>query len=155
MAGSGEAEIHCRKATKDDLPEVLRLYAQPELDDGKTLPLLEAERVFLRMQSYPDYSVYVACVGDAVVGTFALLIMDNLAYMAAPSAVIEDVAVDPARHGEGIGQAMMRFALGICREKRCYKAILSSNVKRTRAHAFYEQLGFERDGYAFRVDLEA
>ncbi|MGE0321840.1 MAG: GNAT family N-acetyltransferase [Polyangiaceae bacterium] len=154
MVDSGKKEVHCRKATKRDLPEVLRLYAQPELDDGKTLPLAEAERVFARMLSYPDYSVYIACVGAEVVGTFALLIMDNLAYMAAPSAVIEDVAVDPERHGEGIGQAMMRFALDVCREKGCYKAILSSNVKRTRAHAFYEQLGFERDGYAFRVDLQ-
>ncbi len=138
-----------------DLPEVLRLYAQPELDDGKTLPLVEAERVFQRMRSYPDYSVFVACDGEAIVGTFALLIMDNLAYMAAPSAVIEDVAVDPTRHGEGIGQVMMRFALDVCRQKGCYKAILSSNSKRTRAHAFYEQLGFERDGYAFRVDLKS
>ncbi|MCA9646103.1 MAG: GNAT family N-acetyltransferase [Polyangiaceae bacterium] len=153
MTHSGKVEVYCRKATKSDLPEVLRLYAQPELDDGKTLPLAEAERVFAKMLSYPDYSVYIACANEVVVGTFALLIMDNLAYMAAPSAVIEDVAVDPERHGEGIGQAMMHFALDVCREKGCYKAILSSNVKRTRAHAFYEQLGFEHDGYAFRVDL--
>jgi GNAT superfamily N-acetyltransferase len=49
---------------------------------------------------------------------------------------------------------MMRFALACCREKRCYKLVLSSNAKRVRAHAFYESLGFERHGYSFRVDLE-
>ena len=49
---------------------------------------------------------------------------------------------------------MMEFALERCRQKGCYKLVLSSNAKRTRAHAFYELLGFERHGYSFRVDLE-
>jgi GNAT superfamily N-acetyltransferase len=49
---------------------------------------------------------------------------------------------------------MMRFALDRCREKRCYKLVLSSNAKRERAHAFYEKLGFVRHGYSFRVDLD-
>ncbi len=31
--------------------------------------------------------------------------------------------------------------------------MLSSTAKRERAHAFYEQLGFTRHGYSFRMDL--
>ena len=41
-----------------------------------------------------------------------------------------------------------------CREKDCYKLVLSSNARRERAHAFYESLGFERHGFSFRVNLE-
>lgn len=142
-----------RPAAKPDLPEVLRLYAQPELDDGTALPLADAERVFARFAQYPDYTLYVAELERQVVGTFALLIMDNLGHLGARSGVIEEVAVEPARQGQGIGRAMMAHALDICRGKGCYKVALSSNLKRANAHAFYESLGFERHGYSFRVDL--
>jgi GNAT superfamily N-acetyltransferase len=140
-----------REATRADLPGVSALYAQPELDNGHVLPLQDAESLFARFAQYPDYKLYVAEQDRQIVGTFALLIMDNLGHLGAPSAIVEDVVVDPALHGHGIGQAMMRFAMGRAREKRCYKLVLSSNARRERAHAFYEQLGFERHGYSFRV----
>lgn len=145
--------VVCREASRDDLPEVLRLFAQPGLDDGEVLSLAEAERICERIGHYPDYRIYVAVAGDRVVGSFALLVMDNLAHLGARSAVIEDVAVDPEWQGRGVGKLMMRFALRICREKGCYKAVLSSNLKRGAAHAFYDSLGFERHGYSFRLDL--
>ena len=44
-------------------------------------------------------------------------------------------------------------AIGLCREKGCYKLMLSSNLKRARAHAFYDSLGFERHGHSFRTEL--
>ncbi len=91
---------------------------------------------------------------DEIVGSFALLVMDNLGHLGTPSGIVEDVVVAPARQSQGIGQAMMEFALERCREKGCYKLVLSSNAKRTRAHAFYESLGYERHGYSFRVNLE-
>ena len=142
-----------RTAGEADLPGVLALYAQPALDDGAVLPLPEAAAILARFARYPDYSLYVAEENGAIVGTFALLIMDNLGHLGASSAVIEDVAVSLDRQGGGLGQAMMRRALDIARDKGCYKAILSSNMKRERAHAFYDQLGFERHGYSFRTGL--
>ena len=48
---------------------------------------------------------------------------------------------------------MMREALKICNEKGCYKAVVSSNLKRKRAHAFYESLGFKRHGYSYYVAI--
>src|SRR5262245_22122755 len=110
-----------RQATAADLPGVLALYAQPELDDGVVLPLDEAARLLERFDRYPDYTLYVAEQDGAIVGSFALLIMDNLGHLGAPSGIAEDVVVDPARQGGGIGGAMMQFAIARCREKRCYK----------------------------------
>jgi ribosomal protein S18 acetylase RimI-like enzyme len=148
------AAILVREATAADIPAVLALYAQPELDDGNVLPIEEAVALYQRFARYPDYTLYVALEGGAVVGSFALLVMDNLGHLGAPSGIVEDVVVAPERQGHGIGRAMMRFAFERCREKRCYKLVLSSNAKRARAHAFYEKLGFERHGYSFRVDLD-
>jgi len=148
------APVLVRKADAADIPGVLGLYAQPDLDDGKVLPVDEAVALFERFGRYPDYTLYVAEQDRQIVGSFALLVMDNLGHLGAPSGIVEDVVVAPARQSQGIGAAMMRFALEHCREKGCYKLVLSSNAKRLRAHAFYESLGFERHGYSFRVELE-
>lgn len=146
--------IRIRPARRQDLPGVLALYAQPGMDDGNTLSIQDAEHIFARFALYPDYTLYVAEADRQIVGTFALLVMDNLGHLGAPSAIVEDVMVDPALHGNGVGQAMMRFAMARAHEKRCYKLVLSSNAKRERAHAFYEALGFERHGFSFRVVIE-
>jgi GNAT superfamily N-acetyltransferase len=148
------APVKVRKASAADIPAVLGLYAQPDLDDGKVLTVEQAVALLDRFGRYPDYTLYVAEQDHEVVGTFALLVMDNLGHLGSPSGIVEDVVVAPDRQGNGIGAAMMRFALERCREKRCYKLMLSSNAKRARAHAFYESLGYERHGYSFRVDLE-
>jgi GNAT superfamily N-acetyltransferase len=146
--------VSCREASKADLPELLSLYAQPDFDNGNILSLLEAESLFERIARYPDYKIYVAGVEGNVIGTFALLVMDNLGHRGAPSAIIEDVAVHPRWQGRGVGKVMMRYALQICGEKGCYKIALSSNLKREKAHAFYESLGFERHGYSFRISAQ-
>jgi GNAT superfamily N-acetyltransferase len=148
------SSLRIRKARAADVAGVLALYAQPEIDDGDVLPVGEASRLLRRFDRYPDYTLFVAEQDGRIVGSFALLIMDNIGHLGAPSGIVEDVVVDPALHGRGIGQAMMRFAIARCREKRCYKLMLSSNAKRERAHAFYESLGFERHGYSFRIELE-
>lgn len=151
---SDRSSVTIRPAAAADLAAVLALYAQPEIDNGAVLPLDEAARLHAKFSCYPDYTLYVAEIEHRVSGSFALLIMDNLGHLGSPSAIVEDVVVDPALHGRGIGQQMMRFAMEKCREKNCYKMMLSSNAKRERAHAFYEALGFERHGFSFRVELE-
>ncbi len=143
----------CREATSGDLPQVLRLYAQPGFDDGDVLALDEAERILARMAAYPDYKLYVAEHGGNIVGTFALLVMDNLGHRGRPSAVIEDVAVAPECQRQGVGRRMMEHALTVCAAKGCYKAALSSNLARAQAHAFYEALSFERHGYSYRTEV--
>lgn len=146
--------ISCRVANKSDLTEIMRLYAQPDIDDGKVLPQDAAENIFERISKYPDYKIYAAVYEGKIVGTFALLIMDNLGHMGTPSAIIEDVAVDPAFQRKGIGKAMMLHALDIAKKQGFYKAMLSSNLRRDLAHNFYDSLGFDRHGYSFRVDFQ-
>ncbi|MBW8327718.1 MAG: GNAT family N-acetyltransferase [Thiobacillus sp.] len=143
--------LRFREATKVDLPDILGLLAQPGMDDGEVLSPAEAGRVFDRMARYPDYRMIVALRDGRIVGSFALLIMDNLGHMGAPSGVIEDVVVDPHCQGQGIGRAMTQLARAVCGERGCYKVALSSSLVRERAHAFYESLGFERHGYSFRI----
>jgi GNAT superfamily N-acetyltransferase len=146
-----QTELLMRPAVAGDLRQVLDLYAQPDFDAGNVLPLETARQLLDRFDDYPDYTLYVAERGGDIVGSFALLVMHNLGHLGAPSAILEDVVVAPALQGQGIGKAMIRFVLDLCRTKGCYKLTLASNAKRKRAHAFYESLGFERHGLSFRV----
>ena len=147
-------DIKIRKAAESDLPAVLRLYAQPGMDNERVLTVDAAAKILGRMASYPEYAVYVATANDgSVVGTFALLVMDNLAHMGTPSAVVEDVCVDEQLRGQGIGKAMMHFAMEFARQRGCYKLALSSNASREGAHEFYRTLGFAQHGLSFHVPL--
>ncbi len=142
-----------REATDNDLEAVLELYADPHLDNGERLSLDEARDTLRRLRSYPNYRLYVGELGEELVATFVLLIMDNLAHCGKPSGVMEAVVVEAKRRGQGIGRAAVAFALRRCHEAGCYKLALSSNKKRTEAHRFYESLGFERHGYSFSTSL--
>jgi len=147
------ADIKIRKARAADLPGILSLHAELESADGDILPVEEARKIFLKVRKYPDYRIHVAVSDREIIGTFALLIMDNLAHLGAPSGIIEDVVVHKDWQRKGIGRRMMEFAMGYCRERGCYKVTLSSNLKREGAHRFYESLGFQRHGYSFIVEL--
>jgi len=147
--------LHIREATMADLESVLALYAAIEDSPADVLTLEQAQTGWAQFARYPSYRLWVACDaanGDAVVGTYALLVMHNLAHRCAPSAIVEDVVVCPSQQGRGVGRQMMAHAMQQAREAGCYKLALSSNARRTGAHAFYESLGFAQHGLSFVVD---
>jgi ribosomal protein S18 acetylase RimI-like enzyme len=143
-----------RPATQDDVPAILDLYAQTGLDDGIRLSSAQARDMFRRMAAYPYYRLFVVINADgAVTASYGLLIMDNIAHAGAPLSIVEHVAVAVAQQGQGLGQLMMHHAMAESRAHGCYKLALSSNIRRERAHEFYDKLGFVRHGYSFVVDL--
>lgn len=144
--------LQIRQATQADITAVLDLYAQPGLDDGQVLSEEAAQEVFAQFSRYPNYRLFVALDGSTVVGSYAMLVMHNLAHRGTPSAIVEDVVVTSDRQGQGIGRQMMAHAVAEARAAGCYKLALSSNRKRTQAHAFYESLGFAQHGLSFVIE---
>jgi GNAT superfamily N-acetyltransferase len=138
---------------KDDLKYVLELYVLLEIDNAKIMNLDKALEVYDKMMAYPDYKIYVAKLDSKIVGTFSLIIMDNITHLGRPSGLIESVVVLERYRSIGIGKKMMEFAIQQCKQANCYKMSLSSNLIRKRAHAFYERLGFKQHGYSFLIDI--
>jgi GNAT superfamily N-acetyltransferase len=91
--------------------------------------------------------------GGEIVGTLVLVIIPNLAHGGAPYAVVENVVVDAARRGEGIGGSLIRGAMELARSAGAYKLTLSANLQRERAHEFYRRLGFRETHLGFEVGL--
>jgi GNAT superfamily N-acetyltransferase len=139
------------KAQESDISALTDLYSQ--LDSEDKLSIREAIQIFNKLKQYPDFSVYVARINDKIVGAFELLIMDNFAHNGAKSGIVEDLIVDKSMRSRGIGSTMMKYAIDLCRKNKCYKLVLSSNIKREKAHEFYEKLGFIKHGYSFTIEL--
>jgi len=59
-------------------------------------------------------------------------------------AVIEDVVVDEAARGQGVGAALMRRAIEIAKEKGAGNVSLTSNPMRAAANRLYVRLGFQK-----------
>ena len=69
---------------------------------------------------------------------------------------IEDVVVDEAARGRGVGDALNRAALDAARDRGCRTVDLTSRPSREAANRLYQRLGFEaRDTNVYRFELEA
>ena len=57
--------------------------------------------------------------------------------------LIEDVIVDESERRHGIGEALVRYALGLAREAGADGVSLTSNPQREAANQLYRSMGFE------------
>ena len=144
--------VHIRQAEPSDVAAVLALYAQIDFNNDAVLSEAEALKIFAEFARYPSYRLFVAMDAAQVVGSYALLVMHNMAHGGMPSAVVEDVVVASALQGRGIGRQMMDHAKEEAKAAGCYKLALSSNLKRHAAHSFYDSLGFHQHGLSFVIE---
>jgi GNAT superfamily N-acetyltransferase len=143
-----------RRAARTDVAAILDVYAQDELstspEQADLAPILEA---FDAIASDASSSLYVATLAGEVVGTFQMDVLRYLSHGGGRVAQIEAVAVSRTTRAQGIGTAMMRFAIDEARRLGCIRVQLTSQKRRTRAHGFYEKLGFERTHEGMKLKL--
>jgi GNAT superfamily N-acetyltransferase len=144
---------HIEDATAADLGALISLYERSGIDRPGDNDPARVAAAWERLRAVPGLRVRVARRDGVVVGTLTLFVLPLLAHDGTPAALVEDVAVSPDCQGQGIGRALMNDAMALAAQAGCYKLALSSNRRRTAAHAFYEGLGFERHGLSFVVAL--
>ena len=68
--------------------------------------------------------------------------------------IIEDVIVDNSARGQGIGEALMKYAIDLAREKGAKNISLTSNPMREAANRLYLRVGFKkRETNAYQIKL--
>jgi predicted N-acetyltransferase YhbS len=87
--------------------------------------------------------VLVAELDGAVVGCLSTSVMRVL-HRPAPVGRISMMVVDESLRGRGIGAELVRVAEHTLAEQGCSMVEVTSHVRRTEAHRFYERLGYER-----------
>jgi GNAT superfamily N-acetyltransferase len=151
--------VHMRKANKEDLLAIVTLFSYPDVPGRKKNealgpPLPRAYEVaFEALERDPNNTVWLAEQNGAVVGIFQLTFIQYLANQGARVAMIENVVVAPDVRSRGIGETMMRWAMDEARRAGCSRIQLTSHKSRTRAHAFYERLGFVATHEGFKLLL--
>jgi len=99
------------------------------------------------------FEVTVATLDDTIVATCYLNVIPNLTRGGASYAVIENVVVEAALRGSGLGQQLMRRALDQAWRRGCYKALLQTGSRDPRVHRFYAACGFsasDKTGFVAR-----
>ena len=98
-------------------------------------------------------TVLLMAVDDA--GTYVGTL--TLALFRIPTALrawIEDVIVDDAARGQGIGEALTREAIRVAGERGAKTVDLTSRPSREAANRLYQRVGFEqRDTNVYRYEL--
>jgi ribosomal protein S18 acetylase RimI-like enzyme len=85
-------------------------------------------------------TLLIARTGDTVVGTLSLVMFPIPTGL---RAWIEDVIVDEAARGQGIGEALMAEALRIAGQAGARTVDLTSRPSREAAGRLYERVGFQ------------
>jgi GNAT superfamily N-acetyltransferase len=71
----------------------------------------------------------------------------------APIGRISPLVVDEKAQGHGIGRMLVEAAEDWCRKRGCKLVEVTSNDRRTAAHAFYRHMGYERTSMRFAKTL--
>ncbi|MQA03094.1 MAG: GNAT family N-acetyltransferase [Streptosporangiales bacterium] len=144
-----------RQATTDDIAALVGLLADDPLGATRETPddLRPYQEAFRALADDPRQYVLVAEDETGIVGTLQLTVVPGLARTAASRGQIEGVRVRSGGRGAGVGSVLMRWAIDEARARGCRLVQLTSDNSRTRAHDFYERLGFTATHVGYKLEL--
>ena len=105
-----------------------------------------------RIADHQATTLLVARSQDVIVGMLTLV---TFPLPSGLRARIEDVVVDQAARGQGVGTALTMAALGLAQEQGARSIDLTSRASRVAANRLYQQLGFQlRDSNVYRYQSQ-
>ena len=106
---TNEPALAFRRATREDLPDIVRMLADDPL---------------------------------GAIGVLQLTFIPYLTYQGGWRALIEGVRVASGARSQGVGKALIEWAIARARERGCIMVQLTTDKARVDAKRFYESLGF-------------
>jgi ribosomal protein S18 acetylase RimI-like enzyme len=147
-----------RPARRDDVPAIVALLADDPLGRGRETnsdPLLPAYwQAFDDIAAQSGNFLFVAESGGAVVACLQLTIIPGLSRRGMTRGLVEAVRVGVACRGRGLGEMLVRHAIGIAHDKGCALVELTSDKTRAGAHRFYRRLGFVASHVGMKLRLD-
>ena len=120
----------------------------PQLNDKLPVPTMERIEALV---ADPAVTLLLAKDGDEVVGTTTVIVYTTPFWI---KARLDEVVVDEAARGKGVGAALVNAALDVAREKGAQVAELQSGVQREAANRLYPRMGFKpRETNVYRLVL--
>ncbi|MEJ7692461.1 GNAT family N-acetyltransferase [Daejeonella sp.] len=144
MTGDNQKEILIRDSKPEDIQEIISLLQQLWPDRKLNHAGLEAS--FLKSFELSGHIIRVAYQNDRLIGLCSLIIRNNLK-AEGNLANIDELVVDQKMRNRQIGKMLLDDAEKIAREHLCKFMGLESSFHREGAHRFYEQNGYQKQGY--------
>ena len=141
----GELMPMVREATPTDFNRIMELYKQlhpsdPHIEDGSD------QRVYDEILANPNLYLFVLESDKGTLNaTCYFNFIPNLTRSASPYGVIENVITDANQRNQGLGTALLKWALEFAWEKGCYKVMLMTGSRQEATHNFYKSCGFKAD----------
>jgi GNAT superfamily N-acetyltransferase len=153
------AQLSIRRATRADVPAIVRLLADDPLGQRRERdedPLPPGYYVaFDAIDQDPRNELVVIELQGEVMGTLQLTYLPYLTYQGGTRAQIEAVRVDRRYRSHGLGQRLFEWAIARARESGCHLVQLTTNASRDDAQRFYARLGFVASHIGMKLDLTA
>jgi GNAT superfamily N-acetyltransferase len=140
-----------RIAVESDAPAIAELTAQLGYDVSAD----DVAARLARILSRDNERFFVAVADNRVCGWVHAVVADYVDVEA--FVLIGGLVVDRTRRRQGIGRALLNHAEAWAREQGCSLVRLTSSSTRTKAHRFYEELGYSnvKTQYSFAKPLDA
>jgi GNAT superfamily N-acetyltransferase len=140
--------IEVREARMTDGPEVMRLlallgHAQPDGAPASRFGAFLAQGQHVLVATRSPASPSAPLLGAVTVHVTPVL------HRAGPIGRLTAVVVDESARGRGVGRALVEAAERFFAGHGCAMVELTSNKKRTDAHAFYDRLGYAATSVRF------
>ena len=151
-------DIIFRRATKADLPSIVRLLADDELGSQRERdkePLPESYySAYEEIHKDPNHELIVAELNGEVMGTLHLMFLPSISFQGGLRAQIESVRIDNQHQNRGIGSQMMKWAIERSKARGAHIVQLTTHKTRGDAHRFYQRLGFKGTHLGMKLSLK-
>jgi GNAT superfamily N-acetyltransferase len=147
-----------RQATRQDLPEIVRMLADDFLGAGRERyenPLPESyTKAFAEIEADKNNELVIAESEGVIIGTLQITFTPSISFCGGKRATVESVRVDGQYRRRGIGRELMKWAIERAKKEGCVAIQLTTNSKRADAHRFYENLGFKGSHLGMKLYLK-
>ncbi|MHA7269227.1 GNAT family N-acetyltransferase [Arthrobacter sp. HLT1-20] len=150
--------FHLRRAAEADVVPIVELMVNDTIRQAENSAAPGDHASYLAAFHAIDADpaqLLVAVVDDleTVVATLQLTVIPGLARLGATRLLVEAVRVDERLRGNGLGSAMLEWAVAEGRRRGASLVQLTSDKSRDAAHRFYERLGFTASHVGFKLIL--
>src|SRR5437588_1546824 len=149
--------VSFRRAAAVDLGTIVALLADDPIGRLRESPAATLDANYrdalAAIERDPNQRLAVAERGGQVIGVLQLSFIPGLTWMGMWRGQIEGVRVAVGERANGIGRAMLEWAVEECRRRGRGLGQLTSDKRRAGAHGFYEGLGFEATHQGYKLSL--
>jgi len=138
-----------RKANTSDLESILALINTPEVDNGKTMELRDANTIYQSILHDPNYFQFVASSDQGIIGIVTLVIIMQMTHEGATTALITDLVVVSGEEKVAITSQLLKYATDLAQEYGCYKTIIYNDYQQDETLSACQDLGFEQSNPGF------